>query len=226
MDGVPLGLGWTTASADEEERWCEGAGKLGRRCVAVTMVLGMALDLPAAAAAATTTAGVTGTTLTVQAGPATANHITMYGPAPDDTRQPPFYDVFDDDITPATGCQELSPPIAAHIGCHRLLARIVVLSGTGNDSVNLGGGTNSKYAIRIPTRINGGAGADTHRGRRARRHRGRDRINTVRGNGGNDSLQMRNRTRDTLIDCAGTDTAIIDKIDPRPIACETVLRPA
>ena len=51
-------------------------------------------------------------------------------------------------------------------------------------------------------------------------------VNTVRGGEGNDRLEMRNGARDVLIDCGvGTDTAVVDAKDPRPIACETVLRP-
>jgi hypothetical protein len=51
-------------------------------------------------------------------------------------------------------------------------------------------------------------------------------VNTLRGMTGNDRLSARNRVRDALIDCGdGIDTAVIDKTDPRPIACETVLKP-
>jgi hypothetical protein len=36
---------------------------------------------------------------------------------------------------------------------------------------------------------------------------------------------MRNARRDALVDCGdGVDTAVIDRLDPRAIACETVLR--
>jgi Ca2+-binding RTX toxin-like protein len=200
-------------------------GKLTRTCVAVIAAVGMAGAMPAAAGAATV--GVTGTTLTFQDGPA-GNYVPIN---------------FIDDSPPATnlrfasstgpllvgtGCTAGTPAGQAAFCATTGFARIVVLMGAGNDTVVMEGtGLPLLHTVRLPTRINGGPGNDD-----LRAGNGDDVVtgglgtNTVRGFGGNDRLLMRNGTRDTLIDCGeGTDTAVIDSNDPRPIACETVLKP-
>jgi Ca2+-binding RTX toxin-like protein len=69
-----------------------------------------------------------------------------------------------------------------------------------------------------PDVLDGGRGNDTLDG-----GKGRD---TLQGGRGNDTLNARDGQRDAYIICGpGThDKAIIDKVDPKPVGCETVLR--
>ena len=209
-------------------------GKM-RTGVAMVAAVGMTLAAPGAAAAADGTIGVTAGTLRFQAGPATANNVSIWH---DSSSSGPFF-IFDDPATvlAATGCQPATPgglnvPEAA---CPSgPIVRISVLAGAANDKVSLTPttgttGPNPVFAdTTLPVQISGGPGNDNlTAGGGPDVVLGGTGVNIARGMGGNDRLLMRNGTRDTLIDCgAGTDTAVIDKIDPKPIACESVLRPS
>jgi Ca2+-binding RTX toxin-like protein len=129
-----------------------------------------------------------------------------------------------------------SSPLRKTLRCPSAgITRIAVLMGNRNDTVDLTGGEKGKppapgasyQNVATAARITGGPGNDQlTAGEGADTVSGGGGVNIARGVGGNDRLLMRNGVRDTLIDCgAGIDTAVVDKIDPRPIACETVLRP-
>jgi hypothetical protein len=191
----------------------------------------MALAAPSAAAAADSTVGLTGTTLTFQSAPGGNNDVSV-------ARFVPKGELWIADrglgakVLPGTGCSDLAPAAPAGVGakCPAVgISRLVVLVGDGTDFVSLQDNRPpNNLNVAIPSRIFGAAGNDDLEG-----GDGPDTItgglgvNKAKGMAGNDRLQMRNGVRDTLIDC-GTgilDVALVDKIDPRPIACETVLRP-
>jgi Ca2+-binding RTX toxin-like protein len=197
--------------------------------VAVAAVAAMALGAPAVASAAAGSVGENATTLLFQAGPGTQNvvQITTWAFKVD------HFVVRDQGVgatlQAATGCRDATSPAGA-VDCTRTgVTGLRVLLGDRADTLTLirtlGSGHES---ISLPTRINGGPGNDSITG-----GVGGDVIiagpgvNTVRGNLGDDRLEMRNATRDALIDCGvGNDTAVVDRIDPIPIGCETVLKPS
>ncbi len=198
--------------------------KLTRACMAAFAAAGMAMAVPPAAGAATL--GVTGTTLTFQAAPGSNNNYVPINRS-DSPGQP--YRVYSggESLLVGTGCTPAPPSDAAFCPIPPV-TRIVMLMGGGADTVILAApGLALDKHVQVPTRINGGSGNDQlTAGEGADVIIAGSGINTVRGAGGNDRLLMRNGQRDALIDCGdGVDTAIIDRVDPRPIACETVLRP-
>jgi Ca2+-binding RTX toxin-like protein len=218
-----------------------------RFSAALVAALAAALALPSVGVAAPGSAGVSGATLLFQAGPGTTNSVRIErGQALTKIGEPPgFYFLITDGapgatVEPATGCrnasdiQGLSPGSAlcfvGGMAPSPVVRRVRVLLGDGSDSVSLvppqpplppGG------PFITPATISAGLGDDrVTAGDGADQISGGPGVNTVRAGGGNDQLLMRNGVRDTLIDCGdGIDTAVVDKIDPRPIACETVLRP-
>jgi Ca2+-binding RTX toxin-like protein len=185
----------------------------------------MALAMPSVASAAGTV-GVTGTTLTYQDAPGQSQgvNIAAYLESKSDLGIQVNTNF---EAIAGTGCIVTSKPLSKAFLCRG--TRIVLLMGNGKDTVKLSApGLPAGFAnVTQAARINGGTGGDDLTG-----GEGPDSIlgglgvNLARGMVGNDRLSMRNGVRDTLIDCGdGTDTAVVDKVDPRPIACETVLRP-
>jgi len=118
------------------------------------------------------------------------------------------------------------PPTQTFVSCLTVvpggsLQRIAVNLGNKDDTVNL-----SQIPATVTSTLNGGRGDDRITG-----GPGADRIiggrgqDLARGGAGNDTLNMRDGSRDVRIDCgAGTDRAILDRIDPRPRNCERVSR--
>ena len=215
--------------------------KLMRTGVTMIALAGMGVAVPAVASAAPGTVGVTGTTLVFQGGPATTNAVTI---AKVPIGNPPRSFFFLRDTGPGatveagTGCMA-QPDNLALAANHILVCgdpavvpggirSVRAFLGTGNDSFLLTAGERVETQnVGASARVSGGLGND-----RITTADGADVIfggpglNTVRGGAGNDRLEMRNGARDVLIDCGlGTDTAVVDAKDPRPIACETVLRP-
>jgi Ca2+-binding RTX toxin-like protein len=202
--------------------------------LAVSLVVAaMTLTAPAVAGAAAGTVGMTGSTLVFQGGPATTNAVTI-AKVTIGVNARSFFFVRDTGpgatIEVGTGCAAgegsiaCGDPAVAPGGIRSVRA----LLGAGNDSFLLTFQPSANtQAVGASARVTGGLGND-----RITTADGADVIfggpglNTVRGGEGNDRLEMRNGARDVLIDCGlGIDTAVVDVKDPRPIACETVLRP-
>lgn len=185
---------------------------------------------PSTAAAAPGSVAVTGQTLVFQAGPGTANNVAIGRIFPR-----PFYWGIQDKganatIVTGTGCRAATRS-AYPFECDPLVPaseinRVRAALGDGDDilSIDVYGGSSPDSRVVVamfggpgndrltggpqPDVITGGAGA-----------------NIAMAGDGADRLQMRNGTRDTLVDCgAGVDTAVVDRAD-RPIGCEQVLRP-
>jgi Ca2+-binding RTX toxin-like protein len=192
--------------------------------LATCAALGVAAQSAGAAAG---TAGVTGSTLTFQAGPQTVNDLRLVN-APRQTSNIGLAETSPTPIQAATGCVQSSwdgvPGTPFSVLCAIApIRRIVVLLGDESDVQTV----LSPDTMRLPLRVNAGTGNDTLGG-----GAGPDVLiggpgtNIARGQDGNDRLLMRNGVRDGLIDCGtGIDTAVIDRTDPRPVACETVQRP-
>lgn len=204
--------------------------------LAVSIVTaGIGLTSPAVADAAEGSVGVSAGTLTFQATPGAANAVTirklLLSPATSGAffAVGPVASVYE----LATGCFEEAGSVRC--GDYRQPGGATPSGGVRGFRAILGDGDDSFLltaqapltSAGAPARVSGGTGND-----RITTADGADvivggpGINTVRGGGGNDRLEMRNGARDALIDCgAGIDTAVVDLKDPRPIACETVLRP-
>lgn len=209
------------------------------RGLIVSLVIGlagMAGAAPGSAQAAQGSIGVSAGTLTFQAAPRTANNVTIRKVLFQAGPNRAFFAVGPSgalDFELATGC--FAEAGAVRCGDYRNpggatanggVVRYRATLGDGNDSFLLAAGA-PITSVGGPAKVNGGTGND-----RITTADGADSIvggpgsNTVRAGEGNDRLELRNGARDVLIDCgAGVDTAVVDRNDPRPIACERVLRP-
>jgi hypothetical protein len=165
-----------------------------------------------------------GRTLTFQAGPETANAITIGRIFPK-----PFYWGVQDKgagatIVTGTGCH-VRTRSAYPFECDSLAAgeinRVRIFAGSLDDSIDVDVLGGSSVEAPVVVFMVGGPGNDTLTGGpQPDVITGGPGVNVAKGADGNDRLQMRNGTRDTLVDCgAGIDTAVIDRVD-RPIGCE------
>lgn len=195
--------------------------------LALLLTTAIAAALPTPAGAAPGSVSSAGGVMTFRAAAGTANRITVDPFGGISGVNSPIYKVTEgsDAGTPLTAGAGCTVYVTNTVYCPQAgVRRIDLLLGDGNDQ---GTGATS---IRIPVKIDGGAGADQLLGNDGPTTLiGGPGVDTFDGNGGNDLIYARDRTRERYFFCdAGADRVSADRFDSIfgvGSGCERIFRP-